>query len=231
MALTNINAAYGLCESLYGITPDENEFEDLALEAWNRIGTKHTRLYKYIGTVTDGILELPCNYEGGLIESVHIPFVDAQLTSSSTHNNWENIWIESYIDHRIHHDDPYFQHGKLVRYDEGDNELYFAHNYPKVMVVYHGIIADDESGLPLVNDKELRAIAAFVAYHYLYKDSIKKRDGNIAKLAQVVKEDWLRACNAARVPEHFSQNDMNAILDAKTSWARKSYGKSFKPHM
>ena len=33
MNLQNINIAYGLCESLYGITPDENEFEDLALEA------------------------------------------------------------------------------------------------------------------------------------------------------------------------------------------------------
>lgn len=230
MALSNINTAYGLCESLYGVTPNENEFEDLALEAWRRIGTKHTRLYKYVGSVNDGVLELPCNYEGGLIESVHVPFIDAQITSDSTDHPWENIWIESYIDCRTHHDDPYFQRGKLVKYDEGDNELYFAHNYPKVMVVYHGIIADEESGLPLVNDKELAAIAAFIAYHYLYKDGIKRRDGNVIKLAQVVKEDWLRACNAARVPEHFSQNDMNSILDAKTSWNRKSYGKSFFPH-
>jgi len=56
------------------------------------------------------------------------------------------------------------------------------------MVVYHGILADDE-GLPLVNEKELRAIATFVAYTSLYKESIKKRDGNLMKLAQVVKED------------------------------------------
>ena len=33
MELSNINAAYGLCDSLYGITPDENQFEDLALTA------------------------------------------------------------------------------------------------------------------------------------------------------------------------------------------------------
>jgi hypothetical protein len=33
MGLSNINAAYGLCDSLYGITPNENEFEDLALAA------------------------------------------------------------------------------------------------------------------------------------------------------------------------------------------------------
>lgn len=56
------------------------------------------------------------------------------------------------------------------------------------MVVYHGILADDE-GLPLINEKEQRAIAAFIAYHYLYKDGIKKRDANTIKLAQIVKED------------------------------------------
>lgn len=85
------------------------------------------------------------------------------------------------------------------------------------MVIYHGILADDEDGLPLVNDKELRAIATFVAYISIYKESIKKRDANLMRLAQVMKEDWLRACNAARTPEHLSQNDMDAILDVATS--------------
>jgi len=227
MELSNILAAYSLCQSLYGITPDEDGFEDLALEAWGRIGNKHTRLYRYIGSVKDGVLELPCNVDE--IESVHAPFPDAQMTTSSSNYPWaENLWIESYIDRRTHSSDPYFQKGKLIRYDEGNGELYFAHNYPKVMVVYHGILADDETGLPLVNDKELRAIAAFVAYHDLYKEAIKKRDGNIMKLAQVVKEDWLRLCNAARIPEHFSQNDMDAVLDVVTRWDRKQYNKSFK---
>lgn len=229
MELSNINAAYGLCDSLYGITANENEFEDLALTAWHKINTKHTRLYRYIGSVKNGILELPCNFD--VLESVHIPIPDAQVTSNSANFPWQNIWIESYIDRFSKPKDPYFQKGKLVKYDEGDGILYFDHDYPKVMVVYHGIIADEESGLPLVNEKELNAIAAFVAYALLYKEGIKKRDANILKLAQTVKEDWLRACNAARIPEHFSQNDMDAILDAKTSWNRKFYGKSYSPHL
>ena len=228
MELSNINAAYGLCDSLYGITPDENAFEDLALQAWNRIGTKHTRLYKFEGSVNDNVLELPCNVD--VIESVHVPVPDAQVTSNTSNFPWENIWVESYIDMFPRFKNPYFQPGKLVKYDEGNNELYFANNYPKVIVVYHGIIEDDDQ-LPLVNEKELTAIAAFVAYASLYKEGIKKRDSNIIKLAQTVKEDWLRACNAARVSEHLTQNDMDAILDAKTSWNRKSYGKSYKPHL
>ena len=29
--------------------------------------------------------------------------------------------------------------------------------------------------------------------------------------------------------DHLSQNDMNAILDVKSRWDRKQYGKSHKP--
>ena len=225
MALTNINAAYSLCETLYGVEPDEENFEDLALEAWSRIGTKHTRLYRYIGRVEDHKLELPCNVD--VIESVHIPLPDVQV--DNTHNWSPNIWTEYFTDFWKLNPDPYWEKGKLVKYDEGDGVLYFSKNYPRVKVVYHGILADEEDGLPLVNDKELRAIASFCAYTSMYKEAIKKRDGNLIKLAQIIKEDWLRNCNAARTPEHVSQNDMDAILDVATRWDRKSYGKSFKP--
>lgn len=225
--LLNINGAYGLCESLYGIVPDEDSFEDLALDAWGRIGTKHTRLYRFIGDAKDNSLKLPCNVD--VIESVHIPVPDAQITTNVSDNYWsDSIWIEGYIDHRKRLEDPYWTRGKLVKYDEGNNELFFSRNYPRIMVVYHGVIADDD-GLPLVNEKELRAIAAFIAYTSMYKEAIKKRDGNLIKLSQVIKEDWLRLCNAARVKEYLNQNDMDRILDAKTSWNRKSYGHSLKP--
>lgn len=226
MELSNMNSVYGLCDSLYGITPDENSFEDLALTAWNKISTKHTRLYRYEGKVENNMLELPCNVDE--IESVHIPIPDAQVTSSVSNFPWENIWIEAYIDKFPKFSSPYFNRGKLVKYDEGNGILYFTHNYPKVIVIYHGVLMDDETDLPLINDKEAIAISTFIAYVSLYKEGIKKKDANIIKLAQALKEDWLRACNAARVSEHLSQNDMDAILDAKNSWNRKSYGKSFK---
>jgi len=231
MELSNIKSAYGLCNSLYGVVPDEQDFEDLALTAWKKIGTKHTRLYKYEGSVKNGVLELPCNIDSGLIESVHVPIPDAQVSANDANFAWQNIWIQHYIDRFPKFHDSYFHPGKLIKYDEGDNELFFAHDYPKVLVVYHGILADEEDGLPLVNDKEAFAIATFVAYVTLYKEGIKKRDANVMRLAQVIKEDWLRACNAARIPEHLSQNDMDAILDAKTSWNRKAYGLSYKPHL
>lgn len=228
--LHNFQAAYTLADSLYGVTATESDFEDIALDGWERIGNKHTRLYRYIGDVVDGKLLLPCNVADGIIESVHIPIPDSQRTHTSS--DWEdisNLWTESYIDFHKIDEDPYWTRGKYVKYDEGNGVLYFSHDYKKVMVVYHGVLMDDENQLPLLNDKELRAVAAYVAYVCLYKEGIRKRDGNIIKLAQIVKEDWLRLCNAARIPEHLSQNDMDRILDVKVRYDRKQYGKSLKP--
>ncbi len=227
MALHNFNAAYILADSLYGITLSETEFEDIALNGWIRIGNKHTRLYRYIGDVINGQLQLPCNVDE--IESVHVPIPDAQITSNKSDLTFiDSLWTEGYIDFWKINEDPYFTRGKLVKYDEGDGVLYFSRDYKNVMVVYHGIIADEDTGLPLLNDKELDAIAAYTAYVSLYKEGIRKRDGNIIKLAQDIKVNWLRLCNAARIPTHLSQNDADKILDVKVRWDRKTYGKSMK---
>lgn len=94
--------------------------------------------------------------------------------------------------------------------------------------MYHGVITDDE-GLPYLSDKEVAALAAYCAYMDIYKQSLIKRDGNLFQLAQGVKNDWLRLCNAARIPAHLTQNEMNDVLDVKTRWDRKQYGKSYKP--
>ena len=226
MQLHNIKSAYGLAESLYGVTPTEAQFEDLALNAWELIGTKHTRLHRYVGDTTNRVLKLPCNVD--LIESVHLPILDAQVSTATTDFNHDSIHIEHNIaaDHKM--SDPYYQPGKYLKYDLGDGELYFDNDYKNVIVVYHGVLMDDESGLPLINEKEMRAIAAYVAYASLYRDGIMSRDAGAIQLANSVKADWLQLCNAARIPDHLTQNDMDAILDVRVRWDRKMYGKSFK---
>lgn len=39
--------------------------------------------------------------------------------------------------------------------------------------------------------------------------------------AQLAKREWLLHCDKARQPEYVSQNEMDMILDALTSWNRK----------
>jgi hypothetical protein len=40
---------------------------------------------------------------------------------------------------------------------------------------------------------------------------------------------WKKLCDAARVSESISQNDMNEILSVMTSFNRSGYGRSYKP--
>lgn len=227
MKLYSIKTAYTQCQSLYGVTVSEDEFEDMALNAWELIGNRHTRLYKYIGSTENQELQLPCNVD--LIESVHIPILDAKHSGPEYDTILSDaIYTEHYIESYKRLEDPYYSSGKLVRYDEGDNVLYFSRDYPSVKVIYHGVLVDEE-GLPLVSNKEVRAIATYIAYSSFYKEGLRKRDNDSLTLAQTLKMDWLQQCNAARVPEYLSQNDMDAILDAGVRWDRKRYGKSFKP--
>ena len=225
MKFYDLNATYSLAQTLYGVEPSPTDFEDIALNAWTLINNKHTRLYKYVGDTENHELPLPCNVD--IIESVHIPIEDAQMTSNKTvFNSIETLFIENYINCWKRIDDPYYNVGKLVKYKEGNNTLYFTRDYKRVMVIYHGILVNDETGLPMITDKEMQAIAAYVGFALLYRESLQKRDPNLMKMAIQVKQEWLRACTAARVPEHLSQNDMDKVLDASVRWDRKQYGKS-----
>ena len=225
--LINMKAVYPLINDLYGIEANTNKFEDIALAGWELIGNKHTRLYRYTGSTVNGELQLPCNVD--VIESVHISVVDAQLTSNKTNYiDTDSVLVESYIDAWNSKTDPFNQKGKYVKYKEGDNTLYFNRDYDNVIVIYHGIIVDDESGLPLINEREMKAIAAFVAWRELLKEGIRRHNADSIKLAQMVEAEWLKRCNAARIKDHLSQNDMDTILDVKTRWDRKQFSKSFK---
>lgn len=223
-----MKAAYEKCDDLFGIKPDTNAFEALAIEAWERIGNKHSRLYKYTADTQNLELKLPCNVE--IIESVTIPLVEANASNSRLDSpDWDAIYAENYTEARKRNKSPYDVGGKYVKYTEGDGVLYFTEDYKNVTVLYHGILVDEEDGLPLVDTKEIRAIATFIAWRETYKDALKRRDKNAFTIADYLKAEWLRELNNARVKSYFTQNDMDMILDAKSRWDRKSFGKKFAP--
>ena len=106
--------------------------------------------------------------------------------------------------------------------------LYFEKNYGQVNILYKGILVD-EDGLPEINYKEKDAIACYCACTKRFKEGWKNHNQNMLQEAQLLEQRWLKLCDAARVSIHLSQNDMNEILDAKTSWNRKIFNKSYKP--
>ena len=119
--------------------------------------------------------------------------------------------------------------GRFVKYERVGDTLYLDQEYGgKIYILYKGDILDDE-GLPQITDAEAIAIATYCAYLTKFKEGLMTNNPNIIQMAQFLKQEWLQKCDAARIPESVSMNEMNEILDAKTSWNRKIYNKSYKP--
>ena len=124
-----------------------------------------------------------------IIESVHIPIIDSNTTSTLINGlDGVSIATEHYIEAQPSLDSPYYQSGKLVKYRQVGDKLQFDRDFKNILVVYHGILLDDNE-LPLINDKEMRAIASYVAYAATYKEGLTKKDGNIINLANAMKAD------------------------------------------
>jgi hypothetical protein len=84
--------------------------------------------------------------------------------------------------------------GKMLKYEQVQNKLYFTHNYGRVNILYKGIIADEE-GLPELTDKEASAIATYIAYVVKFKEGLKTNNGDIIKMSQMLEGKWQKQCD------------------------------------
>ena len=228
--MQNFHYAISLAQTLYDVeVTDIEQAEEIGLVAYNFIGNHHTHLYQSIEEINeDGYVEIPCN--ALLIESV----------TEVCHEDWEaysgiheygdmgSMAVEDFIESRKHHLDPLYQSGKFVKYRQEGNRLYFNKTHGRVSILYHGEILDDD-GLPYLNDKEAIAIAEYIGYVVKYKEAMRTNNRAALQMATDLKQQWLFHCDAARVPEFISQNEMDMVLDARASWNRKKYHFSYKP--
>lgn len=215
---------------LYNIDIDEDEYEEIALIAWNRIGNKITKLYHYDTKLScnEDYIDLPCNCY--YLEAVTACEEDWNRTTNySNHGDINTSYVEQYIESDKRGTNAFYIPGHYLQYERVGMRLYFKEKHPgNIHILYHGIAADEE-GMPLITRKESEAIAAFVAFTVYFKQALSTKDGNLYKFAQDLEVKWHKLCDSARVVEHFSQNDEDKILNARSSWNRKSYGKSYKP--
>lgn len=151
------------------------------------IGNKSTKLYRYKTNTSNGRIQLPCNID--LIEAVYADIPDANISSPiSVTGNLNNQFIENYNENFKTTKHSLYDSNKLVHYRIEGDELVFPKDYDNVVILYHGIIAD-EDGLPYLSDKEVQAIALYCAYASMYKQSLIGKDPNLFQLAGAVKAD------------------------------------------
>ena len=226
--LNSFYYAMSLLNTLFGLTVQEDQFEEIAISGWNFIGNKRMRIYRYQASVDDcqeGI-ELPCNVDQ--IEAVTTNWEEWNYSTNDTPNgNIYSSFVESYIEHRKTFKNPLYASGKFIKYERVGNMLYFDRPYGVVNILYRGLIVDD-NGLPEITDKEAIALATYCAYVIKFKEGIKTNNANTMKFSQELYRQWLTRVDQARNDHYISQNEWDQILDAKTSWNRKSFGKSLK---
>lgn len=227
MEIYSFHSALSHLYDFYGIEMQEDEFEEIGLHAWGKIGNKRNRLYSFTGVVCNGELELPCNAD--IIEAVTSRSVDYQMTDNVSRDNYSRSIAESNIEAEITRTNPFYTRGGFVNYERVGNTLYFKNvlNGP-INVLYKGILSD-ENGLPELNIKEKEAIAIYCAYIYNQKQGMITKDKSMLEIAMLLKAEWLRSCSDARTPEYLNQNDWDNILQANNSWDRKRYNVSYKP--
>lgn len=229
MTLNNFHYAMTLMEQLYGITIQEDQFEEIALVAWNLIGNKRYKLYRYSTCAQECTTEvqLPCNCD--YIEAVTTSWEDWESTSNLYPNGDINsAHVEEYIESRKQFKNPLYQGGKFVKYERVGDTLYLSEPYGQINILYKGVVLDDD-GLPELTDKEANAIATYCAYVTKFKEGLMTNNSNIISVANLLKQQWNVQCDQARVSSYIDQNQMDEILNAKSSWGRKMLNKSYKP--
>ena len=229
--MNNFKYAISLAQMLYDI--DINDIDtliEIGLIAYNFIGNKSTYLKKEIVDVDSktGLIKLPC--EVNLIEAITYPQMEDWSTTSNVKNfgDFNTLNVEQYIEHSKQVTDPLYISGHLVKYRREGNYIYVNDKVESVCVLYHAEQLDEED-LPLINDKEAIAIADYIAYTVKYKEALRSNNSSIFQIAQHIKKQWLLHCDAARVPDYVSQNEMNDLLEVTSSYNRKVHGRSFKP--
>lgn len=229
MTRNNFKYAISLAQMLYDIEiNDMDTLIEIGLIAYNMIGNKNTHLQAEIIDVKHHKALLPCKAE--LIEAITDPQIEHLNYTSNIKNfgDLESLNTEQYVERSKQVKDPLYISGRYIKYRQEGDYIYVNDPVDKVCVLYHTETLDEDD-LPIITDKEALAIADYIAYTLKYKEALRTNNSALFQMSQTIKQQWMMHCDAARVPEYVSQNDMDDLLNAKYSHNRKVYGRSYKP--
>ena len=221
-------------QQMYALDMNEDDFIEMAYDVWRSIGNIATVLHRYFVKVPeDYIIEIPKQAE--FIESVTIvnernvleSFDSAGAKDANTFAYQERSNLPD-LNQSITKSP-----GKAVNYiTQANNSLKItsADALSRDIMVVYRTLDTDEDGLPMLNDKEVEAIAAEVARRYLIRKAfqgIGLKDKTGMTLLQFMAGEASRLMTAAKIDENLTDDALDKLLDIKTSWDRKVYNSRF----
>ena len=226
--------AKAMMDEIYDIDMQEDSFIEKAYMAYKRIGNKYTRYHVYNGIVgVDNKLVIPENVE--FIESVNYPtyFTD-MLTDNGLfiyHNgsqlftDVDEQWSSKFIN-KSKRD----RNGRNITYELlNDHTITFPQgdfSGQTVAILYHGLLVDEDCD-PLLYYKEVEAIAYYVAFMN-FRRLASKGDPVASNMMAMAKQEASIAIAGATIPEQFTQNELDQIMNVNVSMDRKVYNRSYK---
>jgi hypothetical protein len=233
--------AYAKAKRLYSLDMNEDDFIEAAYYAWRQIGNIAPTINKFFVTLPDdSIIELPetCEFVQSVTQLDNPKQFPTFDSGGPKDRQLPSVQVVEY--------QPTRNQSQFASYGESVNYELLNKNTIKVtspdllgrdiQVVFMSMNVG-EDGLPLLNDKEVSAIAAEVARQIM----TAKMSGMVGKqtsmaqaqvsttMLQFITQEAARLMAAAKIDEKINDDGLDKMLDIKTSWDRKIYGKRWNP--
>lgn len=238
----NIRAGIPVMNMQYGVTIDEYDYIDMAVDALRDI--KHFGITEYVAFVPvnlEGYAKIPCN--ATIIDAVTASkmgkkvFHDRLLSDMETTADTDNYFLQQEIMNNIGYGTNYVTRPNLANaYGEGYLSYFLTndkrikvdmvHKGSTIAIAYKGISVDPE-GYPLITRKQANAIAAIVAKNVLTKRAYRG-DKIAISMLELAMANSARLKQAASIPERMTDNEIDTMLDAQTTFNRKTYRRPTK---
>lgn len=238
----NIRAGLPVMKSIYGLTTDEYDYIDTAIDALRDI--KHFGITEYVAyspVNADGYAPLPCN--ATIIDAVTTAkmgkkvFKDRLVSEIQLTADNDTYYLQQEVMNNLGYGAGFlarpglvdmFGDGYISYYLTNDKKIKVDKAYAKetIAIAYKGISVDAE-GYPLITRKQANALAAIVAKNILTKRAFRGEKAAISML-ELAMANSARLRQAASIPERITDNEIDQLLDAQTTFNRKSYGRPTK---
>jgi len=227
--------AMAKAKQLYALEMKTDDFIEMAYDAWRSIGNIAYDFHRYFSKVPDDyIIQLPSNYE--FVRSVTAVGQQAVVTTFDSGGAKDRHIPGAQVASNLTDVDQSLTEspGRSINYILVNNtsiRITSADLLNEEIMVVYSTISVDETGLPLLNDKEVAAIAAEVTK----RDTIRKGFMGVGAnnkmqgtMLQYIIAEAGRLMTAAKIDETLNDDALDKMLDIQTSWDRKVHGRRFK---
>jgi hypothetical protein len=234
----NIRAGLAVLKTMYSMHIDEYDYIDLAVDLLRDI--KHFGTTEYVTYVTvnaEGKANLPCNVNTiDAVTTEHMgrkAYATRVLVETDGILHTDQYYLEERIQNGLRNNIWRPGLGGLtgpgyISYQLECRHITVSKEFvdQRIAIAFTGIATDPE-GYPLITRKQANALAA-VAAKTLCIRGANRGDKALASMIQFYTPLAARLIQAASIPENFSDNELDEVLNCMTTFNKKSVSRPSK---